>query len=75
MVAAGALVPPGKRVPAGELWAGSPAKFMRALDGEAQKRFSQTAFSYIEYGKAARLGLAGGPYMFEPVSLPPRNNS
>ena len=73
MVAAGALVPPGKRVPAGELWAGSPAKFMRALDGEAQKRFSQTAHSYIEFGRAARLGLEGGPYTFEPIPLPPRD--
>ena len=31
MVAAGALVTPGKRVKRGELWAGSPAKPMRAL--------------------------------------------
>ncbi|MEK9673138.1 MAG: gamma carbonic anhydrase family protein [Rhodospirillaceae bacterium] len=32
MVAAGALVTPGKQVPSGEVWAGSPAKFMRAFD-------------------------------------------
>lgn len=31
MVAAGALVTPGKRVPSGELWAGRPAKKMRDL--------------------------------------------
>ena len=31
MVAAGALVTPGKRVPTGELWAGNPAKKMRDL--------------------------------------------
>ncbi|MDB5492454.1 MAG: hexapeptide transferase family protein, partial [Micavibrio sp.] len=31
MVAAGALVTPGKRVLAGQLWGGSPAKFMRDL--------------------------------------------
>jgi carbonic anhydrase/acetyltransferase-like protein (isoleucine patch superfamily) len=31
MVAAGALVTPGKRVRTGELWGGSPARFMRAL--------------------------------------------
>ncbi|MSO76462.1 MAG: gamma carbonic anhydrase family protein [Alphaproteobacteria bacterium] len=31
MVAAGAVVTPGKRVKHGELWAGNPAKFMRAL--------------------------------------------
>lgn len=32
MVAAGTLVPPGKRVKSGELWAGVPAKFMRPLN-------------------------------------------
>lgn len=31
MVAAGALVTPGKRVPSHELWGGRPAKFMRKL--------------------------------------------
>ena len=31
MVAAGALVTPGKRVPSGQLWAGSPARYMRDL--------------------------------------------
>lgn len=31
MVAAGALVTPGKRVKSRQLWAGSPAKFMRDL--------------------------------------------
>jgi carbonic anhydrase/acetyltransferase-like protein (isoleucine patch superfamily) len=31
MVAAGALVTPGKRVPSGQLWAGSPARFAREL--------------------------------------------
>ena len=74
MVAAGALVPPGKTVPAGELWAGSPAKFMRALDGDTQKRFSQTAHSYVEFGRAARLGHSGGPYKFTPVPLPPKSD-
>jgi carbonic anhydrase/acetyltransferase-like protein (isoleucine patch superfamily) len=34
MLAAGALLSAGKRVPTGELWAGRPAKFMRALGEE-----------------------------------------
>lgn len=35
MLAAGAMLTPGKRVPPGELWAGRPARFLRALgDGE-----------------------------------------
>ena len=31
-VAAGALVSPGTVVPTGEIWAGSPAKFLRKLE-------------------------------------------
>ena len=34
-LAAGALLPPGKRVPKGQIWAGNPAKYLRDLkDGE-----------------------------------------
>jgi len=71
VVAAGALVPPGKIVPSGQLWAGSPAKLMRELDAAAQEKFKRTAANYIQFGRAARLGLAGGPYDFTPVPLPP----
>ena len=71
MVAAGALVPPGKIVPSGQLWAGSPAKLMRELDEATQTKFLQTAHKYVEFGRAARLGLDGGPYSFKPVPLPP----
>ena len=31
MLAAGALLTPGRRIPAGQLWAGRPAKFVRDL--------------------------------------------
>lgn len=34
MLAAGSLLTPGKRVPAGEMWAGRPAKFLRGLSAE-----------------------------------------
>jgi carbonic anhydrase/acetyltransferase-like protein (isoleucine patch superfamily) len=34
MVAAGAVVTPGRRVKTGELWAGTPARFARALKPE-----------------------------------------
>lgn len=38
VVAAGALVPPGAIIPSGQVWAGSPAKFIRTLaEGEWQK--------------------------------------
>ena len=42
MVAAGALVTPGKVVPSGQLWAGSPAKYMRDLS-EAEIGFLKTS--------------------------------
>ena len=38
MVAAGALVTPGKIVPRGELWGGSPARFLRRLTDEDRAR-------------------------------------
>jgi carbonic anhydrase/acetyltransferase-like protein (isoleucine patch superfamily) len=48
MVAAGALVTPGKRVKSGELWAGSPAKLMRALSDDDLKAFKLSALHYVE---------------------------
>lgn len=60
MVAAGALVTPNKRVPSGELWAGSPARFMRKLT-EAEKdyipvsadKYAKLAAEYREAARAA----------------------
>lgn len=34
MLAAGALLAPGRRIPAGQLWAGRPAKYVRDLSEE-----------------------------------------
>jgi carbonic anhydrase/acetyltransferase-like protein (isoleucine patch superfamily) len=34
MLAAGALLAPGRRIPAGQLWAGRPAKYVRDLSKE-----------------------------------------
>ena len=52
MVAAGALVGPGKRVPKGELWAGSPAKFRRALTADDAREFGWIAAHYVELAEA-----------------------
>lgn len=72
MVAAGAMVTPGKRVPKGELWAGRPAKKMRDLSADEIKSLDYSAVRYIEFGRAYRLGEAGGPYhSFTPRPLPP----
>lgn len=47
MVAAGAVVTPGKRIRAGEIWAGSPAKLMRTLGPEEKANFLDTARRYV----------------------------
>lgn len=48
MVAAGALVTPNKRIPSGQLWAGSPAKFMRALKENELAELEESARHYAE---------------------------
>ena len=73
MVAAGAMVTPGKVVPTGELWSGRPAKKMRDLTDKEQEGLKTSALRYIEFGRAYRLGEAGGPYhYFTPRPLPPK---
>ncbi|MEM7444233.1 MAG: gamma carbonic anhydrase family protein [Pseudomonadota bacterium] len=56
MVAAGALVTPGKRVKSGELWAGSPARPMRALSAEERARFKWSADHYAALAREYREG-------------------
>lgn len=51
MVAAGALVTPGKIVPSGELWAGSPARFMRKLTAEDFKHMEWSAAHYVRLSR------------------------
>lgn len=51
MVAAGALVSPGKRVPAGELWAGNPAKKLRDLRPEDIAGFKASVTGYVDLSK------------------------
>ncbi|MBL4906743.1 MAG: gamma carbonic anhydrase family protein [Sneathiella sp.] len=48
MVAAGALLTPNKRVPSGELWGGSPAKFLRDLTEEQRNTLTSGAEHYAE---------------------------
>ncbi|MBF0276465.1 MAG: gamma carbonic anhydrase family protein [SAR324 cluster bacterium] len=51
MVAAGSLVTPGKRIKAGELWAGNPARFKRHLSEEDQIRMNYVSTHYAELGQ------------------------
>ena len=50
MVAAGALVTPGKRIPKGEIWGGNPAKFLRPMK---QQEIDYIAISANHYVKLA----------------------
>ena len=48
MVAAGALVTPRKRVPAGQLWAGAPAKYLRDLTPDEKQMMYESPRYYAE---------------------------
>ncbi len=54
VLAAGALLTPGKVVPSRQLWAGSPAKFMRNLSDVDQKEFEFRAQEYVDLAKTYR---------------------
>jgi len=54
MLAAGALLTPGTRVPGGQLWAGSPARFMRALRDAELAAFADRSAHYVELAQEYR---------------------
>jgi len=51
MLAAGALLTPGKIVRSGELWAGSPAKFWRKLEDRDLAQFDLRTAQYADLAK------------------------
>ena len=63
VVAAGAVVAPGKRVKSGEVWAGCPAKLIRAMRPEDLKYIDEDAVLYCElasdYLKMRRAAVKG----------------
>ncbi|MSO88879.1 MAG: gamma carbonic anhydrase family protein [Rhodospirillaceae bacterium] len=54
MVAAGALVTPGKRIVSGELWAGSPAKKMRDLTPAEFAEMERVSALYVSLAREYR---------------------
>jgi len=48
MLATGGLLTPGKTVPAGELWAGSPAKLWRKLTDDDYAQFDLRSAQYVK---------------------------
>jgi carbonic anhydrase/acetyltransferase-like protein (isoleucine patch superfamily) len=51
MLAAGALLTPGKVIKKGQLWVGSPAKFWRDLTPDDLAQFDLRAGQYVELGQ------------------------
>lgn len=51
LVAASALVTPGKRVPAGEMWAGQPARFVRKVNDKDLAMMAYTQPNYVKLGR------------------------
>ena len=53
-LAAGALLPPGRRIPAGEFWAGSPARFVSKVKNTHQAMLDRIWPGYSELGEEYR---------------------
>lgn len=56
MAAAGALVTPGKRIPARQLWAGRPARYVRDLTREELAELADRTQHYVELAAEYRSG-------------------
>jgi acetyltransferase-like isoleucine patch superfamily enzyme len=54
LLAAGALLTPGKRIGRNELWQGSPAKLTRVMDDEERAKFDVNATHYAELAQRYR---------------------
>lgn len=60
MVAAGAMLTPGKRIGRGQLWAGRPAAYLRDLKPEEVARNRAGAAGYVELAQMHRREFAAG---------------
>jgi carbonic anhydrase/acetyltransferase-like protein (isoleucine patch superfamily) len=49
IIAAGAVVTQGMRIPSGSIYAGNPAKFLKPVSEEAAEVFMRTAMNYVKY--------------------------
>ncbi len=57
MLAAGALLTPHKVVKSGQIWAGSPAKYWRAINDEERAAFTFRAQEYVTLARAYKADL------------------
>lgn len=61
MVAAGALVTPNKRIPSGQIWGGSPAKYLRELRDDDRALITWSEQNYCTLGATYRSGSQSAP--------------
>lgn len=54
MLAAGALLTPGKTLPSGQIWAGSPARLWRDLSDSDRATFDLRVRQYVELAESYR---------------------
>ena len=59
MLAAGAMLTPGKRIASGQLWSGRPAKYMRELTPEEIARNRDGVASYVKTAKEHAAAITG----------------
>jgi gamma-carbonic anhydrase len=59
MLAAGAMLTPGRRITAGQMWAGRPAKYLRDLTEEEVAGHRIGVERYVKNGRAHARALAG----------------
>lgn len=59
MLAAGAMLTPGKIVPSRQLWTGRPAKYVRDLTDEALAEMRLGVAGYVENGRRHRAAIDG----------------
>jgi carbonic anhydrase/acetyltransferase-like protein (isoleucine patch superfamily) len=59
IVAAGSLVTPRKRIPAGEVWAGNPARLLRPAGESDRAMAAHTSGRYVTLAAEYRTALAG----------------
>jgi gamma-carbonic anhydrase len=60
MLAAGAMLTPGKRIPTGQLWAGRPAKYVRDLSPEELVGMQAGVAHYVALARAHAAALRSG---------------
>ncbi len=60
MLAAGAMLTPGKRIPTGQLWAGRPAKYVRDLSEADIRGMREGVAHYVATGRLHMAALKGG---------------